>query len=156
MGENIELYGNDFVQNIIGGSGNDRLWGLGGSDFLEGGEGGDMLNGGTGMDQLRGGAGDDMFQFSTAAEATGDSIMDFTTGDKIDLSPIDADSTMEGDQAFTWIGSNAFSNKAGELRVVMDGNSARIEGDMDGNGTADFHIMAYNLAAPMTANDFML
>ena len=43
-----------------------------------------------------------------------DQILDFTPGtDKIDLSRIDANSLVAGDQAFNWIGSNAFSGTAG-------------------------------------------
>ena len=39
-----------------------------------------------------------------------DQILDFTPGtDKIDLDRIDANTAVAGDQAFTWIGSNAFS-----------------------------------------------
>jgi Ca2+-binding RTX toxin-like protein len=45
---------------LIGGSGNDRLYGQGGADVLDSGEGDDWLIGGLGNDTLSGGAGNDV------------------------------------------------------------------------------------------------
>ena len=56
--------------------------------------------------------------------------------DRIDLAAIDADPALAGDQAFTWIGAAAFSGRAGELRVVP----GLVQGDLDGDGLADFEI----------------
>ena len=57
---------------------------------------------------------------------------------KIDLSAIDANSTHAGNDAFAFIGAEDFHYIAGELRAVFDGDAWRIEGDIDGNGVADF------------------
>jgi hypothetical protein len=47
-----------------------------------------------------------------------DHILDFTPGtDRIELDRIDANTLLAGNQAFSWIGSNAFSGSAGELRA---------------------------------------
>ena len=91
---------------------------------------------------------------STAAAA--DHITDFTGGDLIDLSALDANAGAGGDQAFGFIGSLAFSNTAGELRAEFDSGAGawRIEGDVDGNGAADFLILA-TAAAPLTGSDFV-
>ena len=63
-----------------------------------------------------------------------------------------------GDQSFSFIGSAAFSGAAGELRaVVQSGTIWRLEGDIDGNGTADFQLMVTVADAdPITASDFVL
>jgi len=83
--------------------------------------------------------------------------MDFNTGDHLDLSAIDASTAHSGNDAFAFIGEAAFSNVAGELRVVGSGSDWVIEGDVDGDGIADISIAVttiggYNFAA----NDFIL
>lgn len=84
-----------------------------------------------------------------------DTLRDFQSGvDKIDLSLIDADTNRAGDQAFTFVGTAAFSNKAGELRYDVVGNQIHIYADADGNGLADLHIVAYSPA--IAASDFVL
>jgi len=82
-----------------------------------------------------------------------DELPDFSAaeGDKIDLSAIDADVTVAGDQAFTFIGTNAnFTNTAGQLRF----NVAWVEGDLDGNGAADFFLLVN--AASLAGSTFLL
>jgi Ca2+-binding RTX toxin-like protein len=54
------LYGHDLVNDEIdGGGGGDKLFGLGGDDALYGGDGNDQLSGGFGTDTLYGGSGND-------------------------------------------------------------------------------------------------
>ena len=64
--------------------------------------------------------------------------------DKIDLSLIDANTLAGGNQAFHWIGANAFSGtgaaSAGELRVYQSGSYWWAAGDTNGDGTADLVI----------------
>ena len=104
------------MDSITGGLGDDQLFGRGGNDFLFGGLGADLL---------RGGAGNDIFHYASAADSTAaltDNIADFRTQDRIDLSAIDANGDLsDGDTAFTFIATAAFSNKAGELRVTGAG-----------------------------------
>ena len=61
--------------------------------------------------------------------------------DRIDLSAIDADSTIGGNQAFHF-GGTTFDNDAGELiRFYHAGsNTTFIQGDVDGDDDADFSI----------------
>ena len=68
---------------------------------------------------------------------------------------IDANSTLGGNQAFTFIGSQAFHNVAGELRAVQNLGTWLIEADVNGDGVADMHITAFtpNL---ITTGDFIL
>jgi serralysin len=114
-----------------------------GNDVLTGGHGDDSLFGGLGADALTGGAGNDVFLYRSAGESTAsatDSIKDFDAGDRIDLAAIDADSLTGGNQAFSFIGANAFSGHAGELRAYEQNGAWVVEADTDGNGTADLVI----------------
>ncbi|HYJ84417.1 MAG TPA: M10 family metallopeptidase C-terminal domain-containing protein, partial [Allosphingosinicella sp.] len=138
-----------------------RLFGGRADDTLKGGANADLIHGNLGADRLAGGGGADIFRFDSTAEsnsAAGDQILDFTPGtDKIDLGRIDANSLADGDQAFAWIGSNAFSGLAGELRVYEQNGSWFVEGDVDGDGAADL-VIALTLQGPVPlgAGDFLL
>jgi Ca2+-binding RTX toxin-like protein len=144
--------------------GNLILFGGAGHDTLTAGDGADLLVGGARADGLTGGAGADTFRYDAAGDSIAgaeDLIGDFQTGlDKIDLSRIDADSATAGDQAFHWIGSNAFSGggapSAGELRVYENGGYGWIEGDTDGDGLADLVIVLQVGTAPLVQEDFLL
>jgi serralysin len=121
-----------------------------------------MLIGGLGTDILRGGGGSDIFRFESTDDSSTtagrqDQIVDFQRGfDKIDLLAIDANRNVEGDQAFTFIGAAGFSGKAGELNSTSaGGNMWLVQGDTDGDGTADFAILVtVNTGQPLTASDF--
>src|SRR4051794_23162215 len=71
---------------------------------------------------------------STVSATGRDTIVDFShaDGDKIDLRPIDANTTAAVDQAFNFIGSSAFRHHAGELRYVALGASIVVSGDVNG------------------------
>jgi Ca2+-binding RTX toxin-like protein len=138
-----------------------RLFGGKAGDTLKGGGQADILHGNLGADTLAGGGGADMFRYDSTAEsnmASLDQILDFTAGtDKIDLSRIDAWANLTGDQAFSWIGSNAFSGTAGQLRAYQDGASWFVEGDTNGDSVADL-VIALTLQGPtpLGASDFLL
>lgn len=134
-------------ENVIGTAKNDTIIGNSVDNVLNGGRGNDKLTGGAGADDLTGAAGRDIFIFtsvkdSTVAEAGRDTIRDFTRKqkDKIDLSAIDAKSKSKPDDAFKFVGTKAFSKKAGELRYEKQDGATFIYGDVDGNGKADFSI----------------
>jgi VCBS repeat-containing protein len=156
----LALSGNQLANAITGGAGNDQLSGFAGNDTLSGGIGNDTLIGGAGTDSLIGGAGADMFRFealsdlSTVVTQT-DLIRDFSqiSLDKIDLSAIDANTTLVDDQAFTFIGTAAFGNRAGELRYIP-GTTIVVQGDTDGNGVADFALKIVGATA-LQATDFV-
>jgi serralysin len=136
----------------------------GGNLILFGGAGADVLQGGLGADSLTGGAGADTFRYTAAGQSTTlsmDRILDFASGsDKIDLSGIDADSVAAGNQAFHWIGASAFSGtgaaSAGELRAFLSNGNWFVEGDTDGNGSADLVIQLTAPAVPVVQGDFLL
>lgn len=54
------LYGTNNMDNLLTGSGNDKIFGLGGNDNINGGSGNDSLDGGTGNDNITGGSGNDI------------------------------------------------------------------------------------------------
>ncbi len=141
------LEGNAVANMLSGGAGNDLLNGAAGNDLLNGDAGNDTLIGGIGADDLFGGAGADRFIFSASNESTlastgRDSIFDFLAaqGDSIDLSRMDANTKIAGDQAFSFISSAAFTGKAGELRYTSSASDTYIYGDVNGDGKADFSI----------------
>ena len=102
-----KLDGGTGKDTLKGGADTDALTGGEGNDKLDGGTGDDKLTGGLGKDNLTGGAGRDVFKFTSISDSgdastTGDMIVDFkrVQGDRIDLSAIDADTTVAGNQAF--------------------------------------------------------
>jgi serralysin len=149
------LCGNGSANEIKGGSGGDTLRGRSGNDMLDGGAGSDKLYGEGGQDLLIGGSGADVFVFSSSSHSrmsSADTIKDFRRGsDHIDLRGIDANTKVAGDQAFTFIGKNAFHGKAGELRFA-DGIAAC---DTNGDKIADFGINVAGLSA-LSKGDFYL
>jgi len=138
-----------------------RLFGGKANDTLKGGGQNDLIHGSLGADILAGNGGSDAFRYQDTAESnasTMDQILDFTPGtDKIELDRIDANTLVGGDQAFSWIGSNAFSGQAGQLRAYQQGGTWFVEGDVNGDGTADL-VVALTLQGPtpLSAGDFLL
>jgi Ca2+-binding RTX toxin-like protein len=110
-----------------------RVFGGKADDVLIGGGGADLLFGGLGADALTGGGGNDMFRYQSASESTAsalDHILDFASGDRIDVSRMGH---------FDFLGSAAFDGHAGELRAEnVGGNVWSVQADTDGDGAADF------------------
>lgn len=140
--------GTSQADQISTGLGSDRLFGLGGNDRLSGGGGKDLLNGGMGGDKLFGGAGADTFTYESIQDSFGsnaktrDSIFDFSSLQKdiIDLSKIDANTKIGGNQAFSFVGAKAFSGKAGELRYDKKASDTYVYADVNGDKKADLAI----------------
>jgi hypothetical protein len=157
-GQTIVIDGSDVLNaNLI-------LFGGANGDTLTGGAGTDLIVGGGGDDDLSGGAGADVFRFDAVSDSTpngADTIHDFEVGlDLIDLRRIDADETAPGDQAFHWIGPAAFSGQgaasAGELRAYQVEGGWFVEGDTNGDGSADFVLaVATPLDTELSFGDFL-
>lgn len=151
------------ADTIQGRDGNDVIEGQRGFDQIFGGTGNDVIAGGLGKDVINGGPGADTFIYrsvldSRAGPALRDRINDFDTNDDtFDLSLIDANSGASGNQAFTLVNEAAFSGTAGELRINVEASNNRfiIEGDVDGDGNADFQVVAAN-TTNWGADDFIL
>jgi Ca2+-binding RTX toxin-like protein len=157
---NDKYRGGSFDDLVDGGGGKDALFGGSGDDGLLGGLGNDKLEGGAGIDTLTGGAGADDFVFRKPTDsrtAGPDVITDFNhkEGDDIDLHFLDASTRKSSNQAFTFIGKADFSGKAGELHYVKDGRDVLVEGDRNGDGSADFAILVEDVSKLVKA-DFIL
>ncbi len=136
-----DLFGGNDIDSLHGGLGNDNLNGDAANDFLFGEAGKDFLTGGTGRDT---------FVFRATSEssrgANRDVIRDFdqtqTTGDDICLAGIDAKKHGTANDTFKFIGVQGFHHKEGELRFKIDvaHNLTLIQGDVNGDGRADFEI----------------
>jgi Ca2+-binding RTX toxin-like protein len=163
---NINGTGNAQANTITGNAGANSLSGLYGNDTIFGGGGNDRISGGVGMDTVTGGAGSDTFLFAAtdfaSKTSTGaDRIADFTAGDKIDLSAIDALVSASGygasgNQAFHFIGTNGFHNHTGgELRYAVTGGNTYVYGNMNGDTSADWCIKLDGVHT-LSSGDFIL
>lgn len=167
-----ELYGATGNDRLNGQSGNDYLRAHGGRDDLNGGEGDDSLQGGNGADSLTGGFGRDSLVGGLAADsfvfasrldsavgARRDVIVDFNASqlDKINLLAIDANERLSGNQAFAWLGTQAFSGVAGQLRYFTASSPSGIvlQGDVNGDRLADFELSILSVSN-ITASQLML
>ena len=141
------LKGNGGANFLVGEGGNDKIYAGAGDDQIYGNDGNDWLEGGAGKDWYIGGTGSDRFvfrdgDFGGTSFSTADAIQDFgdAEGDRIHLSVVDANTTTEGNQAFTWLGTSAFTGAAGELRYYQLNDMTYVIGDLDGDGQMDFMI----------------
>jgi Ca2+-binding RTX toxin-like protein len=138
-----------------------------GDDRITGGSGADRILGGAGADRLRGGAGEDAFVFLWAAGATAatrDTILDFGVGtaargdDVIDVSAIDANASVAGDQTFAFGGTT--QNGVGFLWVEdsTTGSGSLVMGNTGGAQPLVIAVEdgASRAAADWLAGDFVL
>ncbi|PZQ50762.1 MAG: hypothetical protein DI556_06495 [Rhodovulum sulfidophilum] len=148
--------GTSASETIIGNDQANYIQGGRGDDILLGGKGDDVLIGQWGNDILTGGAGKDRFVYKDPAGMGWDTITDFEKGDRIDLTGIDANSRVAGDQAFKFIGS-AWLAKSADLGFYQD--AARgctwVQGDLNGDKLYDFSIRVEGLLT-FDASDFLL
>jgi Ca2+-binding RTX toxin-like protein len=164
---NDTIYGGNGNDDLRGDAGNDVIYGGGGDDKISGGDGNDTLKGDAGADQIEGGIGNDkmwggdgkdvfIFRDASVVAHDVDEIFDFDRAlDIIGLSTIDANVKTAANDAFKFIGSAAFSGKAGELQAVAYGDGMKISGDVNGDGRGDFTIILHNVTA-VSANNFYL
>ncbi len=164
-----QIYGED-GNDLIGISTGDIAYGGNGNDTIRAGEGGnlfgdagnDFLTGGSGINLFNGGAGADVFVFTSDSHSSVDNpdvIVAFdgagaAAGDRIDLSAIDANRSLSGDQAFTF-GSTA----TGGLSLVTSGTDTLLRGNTDSDAAFEFTIKITDgavLASAYTAADFIL
>jgi hypothetical protein len=138
--QNSELIGGDGDDLLIGNTGNDALWGGLGRDTLIGRHGNDWLQGGQGSDWLIGGKGKDFFswQASDVSRLWRDTIIDFNglEGDRLGIDAVLDGSDPFANRGWNYIGSEAFTGAAAELRFA----GGHLLGDVDGDGKADLRI----------------
>ncbi|WP_282063875.1 calcium-binding protein [Roseobacter litoralis] len=147
------LLGDDGDDQLYGGDGDDDVRGGAGDDLVDGGDGDDILEGGAGRDELQGFTGDDTFLFNDVSHSNSvdgyDTIIGIdgigsAFGDVVDLSGIDANVTVAGDQAFIFLGvqtsETAFVAGAGVLWVEESYGWTLLFGNIDGADTIDFFV----------------
>lgn len=162
-GANVNVTGNALDNVIIGNSGNNTLSGGVGADILIGGAGNDILVGGAGADTLIGGAGKDTFKYVAVSDSRPgagqyDTILDFAhSADKIDLSAIDANTNLSGDQAFDFVSAQTNSVQANKVTWHQDiaNNVTIILADSTGDAAADVEIHLAGLKN-LTGSNFIL
>ena len=133
------------IHEIDGSDDNDTLIGTDMQDDIYGLQGNDKIMGGAGQDILTGDEGNDTFIFTSIDDSLpdlADIIEDFTKGDKIDLSAIDANVATLKDNVFSkpTIGvqfSGKFT-KPGQL--FFDTTDNILYGNVDNDSGADFAI----------------
>jgi Ca2+-binding RTX toxin-like protein len=116
--------GNALDNVMVGSSGHDMIRGMGGADTLDGGSGDDILTGGDGADTLTGGDGHDQF-VDTKAGLNGDTITDFSVGDRIIITDATIDNftfSVSGNTLTYTGGSLTFSSLV-TARVVATASS---------------------------------
>ncbi|WP_281270379.1 peroxidase family protein [Pelagibacterium sediminicola] len=135
-------------------SGTDMLYGI---ENVTTGSGNDTIIASNAVNIIDGGDGNDVFVFTSRAAADGDTIVGFETGDKIDLSGIDANTGASGVQSFTLVSGQA--NAPGQVAVSHesreDGDFTVVTGNTSGGDEPDFRI---EIAGNHTlgSNDFNL
>jgi hypothetical protein len=138
-----------------------RVFGGQGADVIQGSQNADIIVGRERGDTLYGHGGDDAFRYNDVSESNSverDGIQDFSLGDLIDLSRIDANTVAAGNQAFSFMGEGDLSGTAGELRFKsLSATVWEVKGDTDGDGDSDFElVLVINTPDPITAGDFIL
>lgn len=158
-GGTLTIGNGTLIENAISGAGNDTLTGNTLANQLRGNAGNDTLMGGGGADTLIGGSGNDIFVFNSASESSSaafDTVLDFVTGvDKLNLSALDANTGVAGQQNFTFAGASA-ALLANSISYVLSAGNALVRGDTDGNlATAEFQVLLLGVNA-LVAGDFLL
>lgn len=165
-----KLYGTNGANILSGSDGNDLIDGRAGDDTINGDQGADIIIGGAGKDTMLGGpeivAARDTFRYlaltdSTASTATSDIIQLFDTGvtatdDRIDLSAIDTNAAVAGDQGFVWRNTLAFTtSSAWEVRLQVSGADTIVQVDNDSDTAAEMVILVQGVTG-LTSWDFIL
>ena len=138
LGDGDDLFRSDVGAThglVDGGAGDDRIFSAADGGAVIGGLGADLISlSGDGT----------VLTYTDVADSnrtTGVDRVRFSSSIVLDLSQIDADTTQDGDQAFTFILNTAFTGTAGELRIkVLGETQATLLGDVDGDGHADLVI----------------
>ena len=106
-----------------------------------------------------GGSGSDRFIFKSRSESgttssKRDVIADFTRGDKVDLSYLDANTTRSGNQKFAFV--SKFTGRPGEQQWDENSKGFMVSADVNGNGVADFSIQLNTKLSSLRSSDFIL
>ncbi len=154
--------GNELDNSLFAGGGLTTLKGMAGNDYLVGGAAKDQITGGAGSDYMFGQGAADTFIFASTADfgplATPDAIGDFShaEADKISLKSIDPDAVTVGDQAFSFVGTAAFTVDARfQVRYDTVGTTTTVQIDWNHDTVADATVVLYGVTS-LISSDFLL
>ena len=156
------------IENILTGAGADIVTGSAASNLINTGSGSDRLIGGWGADTLVGGLGNDVFVFRSTTDSFGSSRdvirsdgtssaffgAGATLGDRIDVSEIDANATIFGNQIFRF-----GLTGVGTLSLAEEGTNTIVRGNTDYDAEFEFQLVIEDggvRASAYTASDFFL
>jgi Ca2+-binding RTX toxin-like protein len=138
------------IENLTGGAYNDTLTGNSGAN---------VLDGGAGKDTLTGNGGNDTFDFNALTEmgatiTTCDIITDFTSGDMIDLSTLDANTATTTNDAFDslTVGATFSGVFASVGDLYFDSSAHVLYGNTDADSSAEFAISLTSVTTLSTSN----
>ena len=103
--------------------------------------GNDTVRASTAQNHITTGTGTDKVAWRSLAEIgkgeAGDHILDWASGDTLDVSRIDANSKVAGNQAFVW--ADAFTGQAGQIVSTWDAANgvSQVQFDVNGDKIAD-------------------
>jgi len=136
-------------------TGNDTIWGF---ENIVTGSGADTITASGAVNVMDGGAGADIFRFLSGADADGDTILGFAVGDRIDLSMVDGDAGLAGNQSFELVTGEAFTAR-GQLMVSHeareDGDYTIVHLNTTGGASPDYKF-AIKGSHDLSAGDFNL
>ena len=115
---------------------------------------------GGGRDTATGGAARDVFDYDHTSDsrpgaANRDVITDFApNSDRIDLTGIDANSLLAGNQAFLWLGDGPLSGP-GQVNFITSGGNTIIQASTDADATPELQIRLTG-SVTLSEGDFFL
>jgi Ca2+-binding RTX toxin-like protein len=147
------------IENLFGSALNDALRGSAEANQLMGAGGDDILQGRGEADTLTGGGGADVFKFAALADSARDRldrITDLTSADKLDVASIDANGAGVGNGMFVRLPDDGAFTAAGQLRLLLDGRTTRLELNTDADAAAESVILLVGNHTAATAEDAWL
>jgi len=113
-----------------------------------------------GRDVVTGGAARGIFDHDHTSDglpgsANRDMIIDFAhNSDKIDLTGIDANTAVAGNQAFVWLGDAPLTG-AGQVDFITSGGNTIVQASTDADSTPEFQIRLTGIVT-LSEGDFFL
>ena len=148
------------IENLIGSSFDDYVYGNSGANIINGGSGNDIIKGYAGNDTLTGGAGGDFFVFNTALDAATnvDTITDFNAADTIQLDNSVFTVLAAGPLAASAFKDVAVAAKDASDRILYNSDTGNLYYDQDGSGSVYGAVKFATLTGhpTLTAADFVV
>jgi Ca2+-binding RTX toxin-like protein len=140
------------IENVLGGTGDDRLTGDAAANLLSGGGGNDVLDGGAGSDTFQ-------FDFALDSSSNVDTILNFSTGDKIALASsvfnVLSPGALSNAQFFS--GSGAMAAQDSDDRIIYDSSSGALYYDADGvGGVSAVQFAVVDMHPVLSSGDFLI